>query len=153
LLYPILHTNNTFILLDAGLIAPHKFKHQISIIKGDRKEPIIGMASIVAKVTRDSYMVKKAQEYSHYALEHNKGYGTLAHLQAIKKHGHRAVEYIAQKDEISGRIMEIAEGDDMVITLGAGDVWQVGEQLVEALEEKHGTTSLRLVTGEDGQGA
>jgi len=38
----------------------------------------------------------------------------------------------------------------MVITLGAGDVWQVGEEFVEALEEKHGTTSLRLVKEDEG---
>lgn len=70
-------------------------------------------------------------------------------FEAIKKHGHRAVEYIASKSDVPARLMEIARADDMVITLGAGDVWQVGEELVEALEEKYGTTSLRLVTGED----
>ena len=71
-------------------------------------------------------------------------------FEAIKKHGHRAVEYIAEKDEIPARLMEIAEDGDMVITLGAGDVWQVGEVLVEALEEKYGLNSLRLVKDDEG---
>ncbi|VAW36030.1 UDP-N-acetylmuramate--L-alanine ligase [hydrothermal vent metagenome] len=74
-------------------------------------------------------------------------------FEAIKKHGHRAVEYIALKDEVPARLIEVAEAGDMVVTLGAGDVWQVGEEFVEALEEKHGTTSLRLVKEDEGSGS
>ncbi len=75
--------------LDGGLRAPKEFVHQETIIKGDSKEKVIGLASIMAKVTRDRYMVRvgKRPEYSKYALGVHKGYGTTAHRQAIKKYG------------------------------------------------------------------
>lgn len=75
------------ILLDGGLKAPKKFKNQKTIIKGDDKEPIISLASIVAKVTRDRYMKKLAKIYPNYGLEIHKGYGTKRHLKNIEKYG------------------------------------------------------------------
>ncbi len=72
-------------------------------------------------------------------------------FEAIKKHGHRAVEYIAQKEEIPARLIELTESGDMVITLGAGDVWQVAEETLTALEEKYGISSLRLVQEDEGK--
>ena len=47
----------------------------------------IAAASIVAKVTRDRMMVEYAREYPWYAFESNKGYGTAAHYEGIRKHG------------------------------------------------------------------
>ena len=83
--------------LDGGLKAPPQYKKQKTIIKGDEKESVIAMASIAAKVTRDRLMVrldKKYAEYQLYGLAKNKGYGTAAHIFAIKRHGlseiHRA---------------------------------------------------------------
>ncbi len=75
------------ILLDGSLHAPNVFYNQITIIKGDEKEPVISLASIVAKVTRDRHMVKVAERYPKYGFERHKGYGTEEHYQAIKKHG------------------------------------------------------------------
>ena len=75
------------ILLDGSLHAPNKFVQQITIIKGDEKEPVISLASIVAKVTRDRHMVKLAERYPQYGFERHKGYGTEEHYEAIKKHG------------------------------------------------------------------
>ncbi len=75
------------ILLDGSLIAPPKFKNQTTIIRGDEKEPIISLASIVAKVTRDNYMKTLAEKFPNFGLEIHKGYGTLSHRQAIKKYG------------------------------------------------------------------
>ncbi len=75
------------ILLDGSLYAPEKFKNQKTIIRGDEKESIISLASIVAKVMRDKFMVNLAKKYPEYSFEVNKGYGTAAHCQAIKKHG------------------------------------------------------------------
>lgn len=75
--------------LDGGLKAPKEFLHQETIIKGDQKELSIGLASIMAKVTRDRYMerVGMQSKYARYELAVHKGYGTKAHRLAIKKHG------------------------------------------------------------------
>lgn len=79
--------NSSVILLDGGLKAPKEFKNQKTIVKGDEKEPIIALASIIAKVTRDAYMIRIAKKYPQYNLEINKGYGTKAHSNAILKYG------------------------------------------------------------------
>lgn len=74
------------VLLDGGLKAPNEFKKQKTIIKGDEKERIIAWASILAKVSRDALMVKMAKKYPKYGLEKHKGYGTLEHRKALRKH-------------------------------------------------------------------
>ena len=48
---------------------------------------MIGAASIVAKVTRDRYMVELDREYPMYGFARNKGYGTAEHIAALKKYG------------------------------------------------------------------
>jgi ribonuclease HII len=84
------------IKLDGSLYAPEYCLHQETIIKGDAKEKVIGLASIMAKVTRDRYMEKIAKRpaFQVYNFARHKGYGTLAHRTAIAKHGlsseHRA---------------------------------------------------------------
>jgi len=75
------------VLLDGGLNAPEEFINQETIIKGDEKEMLISMASVMAKVTRDSVMCKLAKDYPEYGLEKHKGYGTKFHMDAIKKKG------------------------------------------------------------------
>lgn len=75
------------VLLDGGLRAPAEYTNQKTIIKGDQKEKIISLASVVAKVSRDTYMDKLAKKYPHFGLEKNKGYGTLEHRKALKKLG------------------------------------------------------------------
>ncbi|MBU1557946.1 ribonuclease HII [Patescibacteria group bacterium] len=75
------------VLLDGGLKAPEEFVNQQTITKGDEKELLIALASIVAKVTRDALMCKLAKDYPEYGLERHKGYGTKAHMEAIEKHG------------------------------------------------------------------
>ncbi len=79
------------VLLDGGLKAPTEFVKQRTIIKGDEKEKIIAWASILAKVHRDALMVKLDKKHPEYAFQLNKGYGTLKHRNAIKKHGLSAV--------------------------------------------------------------
>jgi ribonuclease HII len=58
-----------------------------SIIKGDAKSISIAAASIVAKVARDSLMKEISQTYPVYGFQHNMGYGTKEHIQAIEQHG------------------------------------------------------------------
>ena len=57
------------------------------IIKGDALSYSVGCASILAKVTRDRLMTELAKEYPVYGFEKHKGYGTKAHIEAIKEHG------------------------------------------------------------------
>ena len=58
-----------------------------SIIKGDAKCYSIAAASILAKVTRDRIMREWDKVYPEYGFEKHKGYGTAAHIAAIKEHG------------------------------------------------------------------
>ena len=60
---------------------------QEKIIKGDAKSVSIAAASIVAKVTRDHYMEEMDKQYPDYGFASNKGYGSAAHIEAIKQIG------------------------------------------------------------------
>jgi ribonuclease HII len=82
-----LEAETTLVLLDGGIKAPHTFKNQKTIIRGDATVPVIAHASIVAKVTRDRKMKKFALSFPEYGFEIHKGYGTTAHIAKIKKHG------------------------------------------------------------------
>lgn len=75
------------VLLDGGIKAPAEYANQETIIKGDRRVPIISLASIVAKVKRDRRMKRLAKEFAGYGFEIHKGYGTKSHYEAIKKLG------------------------------------------------------------------
>jgi ribonuclease HII len=77
----------TLVLLDGGLHASKEYTHQKTIIHGDDIEPIISLASISAKVTRDRKMRALAKKYPEYGFEKHKGYGTKAHYKAIEKYG------------------------------------------------------------------
>ena len=79
--------SRSHILLDGGIKAPVKFSEQETIIKGDEKEPVIALASIVAKVTRDRLMARLSRKYPDYGFAEHKGYGTRKHCLAIKKFG------------------------------------------------------------------
>ncbi|MEF9922826.1 MAG: ribonuclease HII [Anaerovoracaceae bacterium] len=74
------------ILFDAITIKTIKTP-QTSIIKGDAKSVSIAAASILAKVTRDTYMVELHKDYPFYSFDSNKGYGTKLHYEGIKEHG------------------------------------------------------------------
>ncbi len=75
------------ILLNDAVTIPLVDIRQVPIIKGDAKSISIGAASIIAKVTRDRLMVKYADIYPGYGFESNKGYGSAAHIEALKKLG------------------------------------------------------------------
>lgn len=60
---------------------------QRSIVKGDALCYCIGAASIIAKVARDALMAQYAGVYPGYGFEYNAGYGTAAHITAIKERG------------------------------------------------------------------
>ncbi len=75
------------VLLDGGLKAPKEYMKQKTIIKGDEKIPVISIASITAKVARDTKMKKMGKLYPAYGFEIHKGYGTKRHRKAIIKLG------------------------------------------------------------------
>ena len=57
------------------------------IVGGDGKCADIAAASVLAKVTRDRYMLQMAEQYPEYGFEKHKGYGTKAHYEAIRQYG------------------------------------------------------------------
>ncbi len=57
------------------------------IIKGDSKCADIAAASILAKVTRDEYMLEMAEKYPKYHFDKHKGYGTKLHYEALREYG------------------------------------------------------------------
>ena len=68
-----LQPDKCLVLLDGSLKAPKEFKNQRTIIRGDEKEKIIAMASIVAKVCRDNYMKRQSKMFPLYGFEKHKG--------------------------------------------------------------------------------
>lgn len=60
---------------------------QINLIKGDQKSISIAAASILAKVTRDNYMIEISKKYPQYGFEIHKGYCTKMHNENLKKFG------------------------------------------------------------------
>jgi ribonuclease HII len=81
-----LKPDDCFVKLDGALRAPSQFSQE-TIIKGDSKELIIGLASICAKETRDTYMKRLAVKNPHYGFEVHKGYGTKDHRRLITQYG------------------------------------------------------------------
>ena len=71
-----------------GLFAPKNIKIKYrTFIRGDEKKTSIAAASIVAKVSRDLFMIKLAKKYPEYYWHKNFGYGTTDHLNGLKKYG------------------------------------------------------------------
>ena len=71
-----------------GLFAPKNIKIKYrTFIRGDEKITSIAAASIIAKVSRDLFMIKLAKKYPKYNWHKNFGYGTSDHLKGLKKYG------------------------------------------------------------------
>ena len=83
-----LHITPELIIVDGNRFYNYKnIKHQC-IIKGDGLYQNIAAASILAKTYRDDFMKKAHEEYPHYNWHNNKGYGTKAHVEAIRNSGY-----------------------------------------------------------------
>lgn len=80
-------TGDSQIFLDGGIRAPKKFVHQLTVVRGDEKIPIVSLASIVAKVVRDRRMVRLSKKFPEFNFQTHKGYGTKLHRQAILEFG------------------------------------------------------------------
>ncbi len=59
----------------------------MTVVKGDSRSANIAAASVLAKVTRDDFMLEMAEKYPQYGFEIHKGYGTKAHYAALEAHG------------------------------------------------------------------
>ncbi len=75
------------IFLNDAVTIPGIEGKQVPIIKGDAKSLTIASASILAKVTRDRIMIEYDSMYPEYGFAKHKGYGTKAHIEAIKEYG------------------------------------------------------------------
>ena len=67
---------------NTGILVPSR-----CVVKGDAKCADIAAASILAKVTRDRYMLEQAKLYPEYRFEQHKGYGTKLHCEALREYG------------------------------------------------------------------
>lgn len=74
-------------LIDGNRIPSLTSTDARAIVKGDAKSASIACASILAKVSRDRYMLEMAKKYPEYQFEKHKGYGTKLHYEMIDKYG------------------------------------------------------------------
>ncbi len=75
-----------FALIDGNRMPPLSIDGE-TIIKGDAKSASIAAASILAKVSRDRYMLEMAEKYPQYQFGKHKGYGTKLHYEMLDKYG------------------------------------------------------------------
>ena len=87
----VLEDSISSIFQDGDIVYVDHFKiskfNAISLIRGEDNCRPIALASIIAKVLRDNFMIELSNKYSRYAFDKNKGYGTKEHRLAIKKYG------------------------------------------------------------------
>jgi ribonuclease HII len=79
--------NEMRIFVDGNQLIPNISIKQEAIVNGDALVKVIAAASIVAKVTRDRMMHEYDKEYPQYGFAQHKGYGTKAHMDALRKFG------------------------------------------------------------------
>jgi ribonuclease HII len=78
----------SLILVDGNTRIPEiPARLQETIVGGDGLSASIAAASVLAKVARDRWMIEAHRHYPHYDFENNKGYGTPAHAEALRRHG------------------------------------------------------------------
>lgn len=75
-----------YVLVDGNRMPPMPVPGE-TVVKGDAKSPSIAAASILAKVSRDRVMLEYAKQYPEYQFEKHKGYGTKAHVEALRAFG------------------------------------------------------------------
>lgn len=76
-----------FCLIDGNRTPPELLGFSEAVVKGDSKCYSIAAASILAKVSRDRFLLELDKEYPMYNFKKHKGYGTKEHIELIKQHG------------------------------------------------------------------
>lgn len=75
-----------YALIDGNRMPPIEIDGE-TVIKGDAKSPSIAAASILAKVSRDRFMLELDEKYPQYKFSQHKGYGTKLHYEMLTEHG------------------------------------------------------------------
>ncbi len=79
---------------------------EVTIVKGDAKSISVAAASILAKVSRDRYMLELDKQYPEYEFAKHKGYPTALHYEKIKEHGISPVHRLSFLKNLSEHIKE-----------------------------------------------
>lgn len=82
-----LEIKSDFVMIDGNRSPKHLDIPCQTIVKGDAKSASIAAASILAKVSRDRFMLEMAEKYPEYCFEKHKGYGTKLHYEMLDKYG------------------------------------------------------------------
>ena len=102
------------VLIDGRPIRSLGIEHR-GIVDGDDKCFSIACASIVAKVTRDRLMASLARRHPHYAWDHNCGYATRRHIDALQSHGscaHHRQSFVVKALVSGAVVLEVIETTD-----------------------------------------
>jgi ribonuclease HII len=102
------------VLIDGRSIRALGVEHH-GIVDGDDKCFSIACASIVAKVTRDRLMASLARRHPHYAWDHNCGYATRRHIDALQSHGscaHHRQSFVVKALVPGAVVLEVIESAD-----------------------------------------
>ncbi len=82
-----MHITPDLLLIDGNLKPKIGVCEEVPVIKGDAKSMSIAAASVLAKVSRDRFMLQLAEKFPQYAFEKHKGYGTKLHYEKIQEYG------------------------------------------------------------------
>ena len=82
-----LEIKTDFVMIDGNRAPKHLDIPCQTVVKGDAKSASIAAASILAKVSRDRFMLEMAEKYPEYCFEKHKGYGTKLHYEMLDKYG------------------------------------------------------------------
>ncbi|MCI8454018.1 MAG: ribonuclease HII [Lachnospiraceae bacterium] len=97
------------LLLNDAVTIPGLSMKQVNIIKGDAKSVSIAAASILAKVSRDHIMAEYDVQYPEYGFAKHKGYGTAAHIAALKQFGPTPIH----RRSFIGKFIRQEPGEDL----------------------------------------
>jgi ribonuclease HII len=109
-----LNVSPDHVLIDGRPIRSLGIEHR-GIVDGDDKCFSIACASIVAKVTRDRLMASLARRHPHYAWDHNCGYATRRHIDALQSHGscaHHRQSFVVKALVSGAVVLEVIETTD-----------------------------------------
>ena len=97
-----LKTKPDYALIDGNQYPRIPFVTEETVVKGDAKSMSIAAASILAKVSRDRFMLEIAKEYPQYQFEKHKGYGTKLHYEMLKEFGPSPIHRMTFLKKLNG---------------------------------------------------